>query len=88
MQPPDKILHKHLAILGINGSGKTYTAKGLAERLLDSGRRICVIDPTGRLVWPEIQFQRQERRLSCCHIWRPACGRVCGGAIVGHGAAA
>ena len=49
MQPPDKILDKHLGILGINGSGKTYTAKGLAERLLDSGRRICVIDPTG--VW-------------------------------------
>jgi uncharacterized protein len=46
---PDKILDKHLGILGINGSGKTYTAKGLAERLLDDKQRICVIDPTG--VW-------------------------------------
>lgn len=43
----DQVLEKHLGILGINGSGKTYTAKGLAERLLDQKQRICVIDPTG-----------------------------------------
>jgi hypothetical protein len=49
VQAPDKILDKHLGILGINGSGKTYTAKGLAERLLDAKQRVCVIDPTG--VW-------------------------------------
>lgn len=49
MQAHDRILDKHLGILGINGSGKTYTAKGLAERLLDAKQRICVIDPTG--VW-------------------------------------
>jgi hypothetical protein len=49
MQASDKILDKHLGILGINGSGKTYTAKGLAERLLDAEQRICIIDPTG--VW-------------------------------------
>jgi uncharacterized protein len=45
----DEILQKHLGILGINGSGKTYAAKGLAERLLDAKQRICVLDPTG--VW-------------------------------------
>jgi DNA helicase HerA-like ATPase len=47
LQAPDKILDKHLGILGINGSGKSYTAKGFAERLMDSGQRICIIDPTG-----------------------------------------
>jgi uncharacterized protein len=46
---PNAITDKHIGILGINGSGKTYTAKGLAERLLDQKQRICVIDPTG--VW-------------------------------------
>jgi uncharacterized protein len=46
---PDSVLDKHLGILGINGSGKTYTAKGAAESLLDRGMRVCVIDPTG--VW-------------------------------------
>ena len=74
MQASDKILDKHLGILGINGSGKTYTAKGLAERLLDAEQRICIIDPTGDLVWPEIQRHWQERRLSGRHLRRPACG--------------
>jgi hypothetical protein len=46
---PDKILDKHLGILGINGSGKTYTAKGCVETLLEKQERVCIIDPTG--VW-------------------------------------
>lgn len=45
----EKILDKHLGILGINGSGKTYTAKGCAETLLNKKERVCIIDPTG--VW-------------------------------------
>jgi len=36
----------HTAI-GKTGSGKTYTAKGIAERLLTDGRRVCILDPTG-----------------------------------------
>ena len=44
---PDQILEKHIGILGVTGSGKTFTAKGLAERLLDQGKRVCAIDPTG-----------------------------------------
>lgn len=50
--PPDARgdpLHQHLVIIGKTGSGKTYAAKGLVERLLGDGRRVCVIDPTG--VW-------------------------------------
>lgn len=49
MTIPEKILDKHLGILGINGSGKTYTAKGCVETLLDRKERVCIIDPTG--VW-------------------------------------
>ncbi|MCW5777337.1 MAG: DUF853 family protein [Phycisphaeraceae bacterium] len=41
------VLTQHLAIVGKTGSGKTYTAKGLVEGLLEAGRRVCVLDPTG-----------------------------------------
>lgn len=37
---------QHMAILGKTGSGKTYAAKGLVERLIEAGRRVCVLDPT------------------------------------------
>lgn len=39
-------LSEMIAVLGRTGSGKTYTAKGIVEKLLDEGRRVCVIDPT------------------------------------------
>ena len=35
------------AIVGTTGAGKTFAAKGVAEQLLDDGRRVVVIDPTG-----------------------------------------
>jgi len=35
--------------VGTSGSGKTYAAKGLVERLMDRGARVCVVDPLG--VW-------------------------------------
>ena len=38
-----------MAIVGTSGSGKTYAAKGMVERLLDAGARVCVVDPLG--VW-------------------------------------
>ena len=34
-----------IALLGRKGSGKTYTAKGLVERLIKRGRRVIIIDP-------------------------------------------
>lgn len=46
---PRKALQQHIAILGKNGSGKTYTAKGIVEGMLDSKERVCIIDPTD--VW-------------------------------------
>lgn len=45
-QLPPEALARHIAILGKTGSGKTYAAKGLVERLLSGGRRVCIIDPT------------------------------------------
>src|SRR4051812_576441 len=44
---PDAALAQHIAILGKTGSGKTYAAKGVVERILNECGRVCVIDPTG-----------------------------------------
>ncbi len=42
-------LDERLAIVGTSGSGKTYAAKGLLERVMAGGGRVCVVDPLG--VW-------------------------------------
>ena len=46
---PDAALDADIAILGKKGRGKTFTAKGIVERLLDMGRRVLVLDPLS--VW-------------------------------------
>ena len=46
---PVDALDSDIAILGRKGGGKTYTTKGIVERLLDLGRRVLVLDPLG--VW-------------------------------------
>ena len=46
---PLSALEERLAIVGTSGSGKTYAAKGLVERLICQGARVCVVDPLG--VW-------------------------------------
>lgn len=46
---PDAALDADIAILGRKGGGKTYTSKGIVERLLDMGRRVLILDPLG--VW-------------------------------------
>jgi hypothetical protein len=46
---PLEALVDDVAILGKKGAGKTFTARGEAERLQDLQRRVCAIDPTG--VW-------------------------------------
>ncbi len=46
---PVAVLEARLAIVGTSGSGKTYAAKGLVERLIEEGARVCVVDPFG--VW-------------------------------------
>lgn len=46
---PDAALDSDIAILGRKGGGKSFTAKGIVERLLDLKRRVLVLDPLG--VW-------------------------------------
>ncbi len=46
---PVSALDERVAIVGTSGSGKTYAAKGLVERLMDRGARVCIVDPLG--VW-------------------------------------
>jgi len=46
---PVSALDERLAIVGTSGSGKTYAAKGLLERVMAGGGRVCVVDPLG--VW-------------------------------------
>lgn len=43
---PEEALNKHIAILGKTGAGKSFTAKGIVERLLRERRQVCVLDPT------------------------------------------
>ena len=51
---PVSALDARMAIVGTSGSGKTYAAKGLVERLMTGGGRVCIVDPLG--VWWGLQF--------------------------------
>lgn len=45
---PEAALHQNIAVLGKNGSGKTFAAKAaIVEPLLAQGRRVGIVDPTG-----------------------------------------
>lgn len=44
--PTDAMKH-HWAVLGITGSGKSYAVRGVIEKLLKAGERVCIIDPKG-----------------------------------------
>jgi hypothetical protein len=44
---PEHALNQHIAILGKTGAGKSYLARGMVEHLLDTNRRVCIIDPKG-----------------------------------------
>lgn len=46
---PEAALARTTAIVGTTGAGKSYAARSAVENLLDAGRRVCVVDPTG--VW-------------------------------------
>jgi hypothetical protein len=47
-------LDERWAVVGTSGSGKTYATKGLVERLMRAGARVCVVDPLG--VWWGLRF--------------------------------
>lgn len=47
--PAESLLEDRLAIVGTSGSGKTYTAGVLLEKILHGKNRVIIIDPLG--VW-------------------------------------
>lgn len=55
----DQMLIDHVAALAKTGAGKTYTAKGAVERLLDQNARVCVVDPLG--VWWGLRSSSNQR---------------------------
>lgn len=44
---PSAIFNQHIVALGKTGAGKSYTLRGLVERLLEDGKRVCIVDPKG-----------------------------------------
>lgn len=44
---PDSALDECAGIVGKTGTGKSYLAKGLVERMLAAKNRVCILDPTG-----------------------------------------
>lgn len=57
---PVAALKQHIAVLGKTGSGKTYAAKGVVERILSDRGRVCVIDPTG--AWHGLRSSASGKR--------------------------
>ena len=45
---PEAALASHIALVGKTGSGKSYAAQGVAERLIEDKQRVCIIDPMDR----------------------------------------
>lgn len=46
---PAAILEDRIALVGTSGAGKTFAARGMVERLIAAGARVCAVDPLG--VW-------------------------------------
>lgn len=45
---PPQVLERHIAVLAMNGAGKSYGVRAtIVEPLLKQERRVCIIDPTG-----------------------------------------
>lgn len=57
---PDAALDEDIAVLGRKGGGKTFTAKGIVERLLDMRRRVLILDPLG--VWAGLRTSADGKR--------------------------
>ncbi len=88
---PAAALEARLAIVGTSGSGKTYATKGLVERLMRGGARVCIVDPLG--VWwglrveadgvtpannPVVVFGGRHAHVPLTHGMGAALGRLVG----------
>lgn len=56
---PNQALEHHVAFLGKTGSGKSNGAKVIVEDALDTGERVCVLDPTG--AWWGLRLKRDGK---------------------------
>ncbi|BEV44712.1 helicase HerA-like domain-containing protein [Afipia carboxidovorans] len=56
---PEAYLEEDVAVLGRKGGGKTYTSKGIVERLLEGKRRVLILDPLG--VWAGLRTAANGR---------------------------
>ena len=52
----------HIAVVGAAGSGKTWTAKVIAEEVVAAGTPVIAVDPQGDLV--QLMLERDEANLS------------------------
>jgi hypothetical protein len=57
---PDAALDDRLAFVGTSGSGKTYAAGTAVERLLNTKKRVVILDPTD--VWWGLRSQADGKR--------------------------
>jgi molybdopterin-guanine dinucleotide biosynthesis protein len=58
---------QHIAVLGKTGSGKTFAVKGIVEHLLERGRRVGIVDPTG--AWWGLRSARATARARASRSW-------------------
>lgn len=90
---PDAALADAVAIIARIGAGKSYTARGLVERLLASGARSCILDPTG--VWWGLRLKPDGKTPSGLPIVilggdygdlpiTPEAGRMCARLVIEH----
>lgn len=57
---PSAALSQHMAVLGKTGAGKSFMTRAMVERLLDEGRRVCILDYTG--VWYGLRSTANGRK--------------------------
>ena len=71
---PPEVLDRHLAVLAMNGAGKTYGVKStVIEPLLKDGKRVCVIDATGVFYGLRLAPDgKSSSGLDVHHLRRPA----------------
>lgn len=61
---PEAALDQHMAILGKTGSGKTYAAKGVVEKLLTDKRQVFMFPQPAAESSPPHKYSVKRARLA------------------------